>query len=147
MPMPVQVLYGLFAGTSFLSGLALAVLFLLYRELRKGPGNLILGQCFAQMILDIHWFTYFMCPEGPLCEVLGGVFFFAYSLAFAYAVMVCWVVSKHFYEPYLPLTYSLTYHAICIAAAVLLTVIAGAISGLGPSVMGTCFTLKHSNGE
>lgn len=148
MYMPVSVLYALFAGTSLVSGMTLFVLFSLYRELRKGPGQLILGQCFAQILLDCHWFTYFFCPVPlTLCKVLGGVSFFAYSLAFAYAVMVCWVVSKHFYEPYIPNTYNCMYHGVCVFSAGVITLIVGTTDGLGPSVMGTCFTRSGRSGE
>lgn len=144
----VHVLYLVFASASFLSGVSMIVLFSLYRELRKGPGHLILGQCFAQILLDGHWFTYYFCPISHTpCIVLGAMSFFAYSLAFAYAVMVCWVVSKHFYEPYIPNTYSYIYHGVCIFAASGMTLIVGVTKSLGPSVMGTCFTKPGSLGE
>lgn len=147
MPQAVEVFYGLFAGISFFSGLTITVLFILYRELRKGPGSLILGQSIAQMILDFHWFTYFVCFHDKACEALGGIAFFAYSLAFAYAVMVCWVVSKHFYDNYIPVMYSATYHAICIGAASIPTAIAGSIGHFGKSVMNTCFTKPKTSAE
>lgn len=147
MPVAVEVFYGLFAGLSFLSGLAITVLFILYRELRKGPGSLILGQSIAQMILDFHWFTYFVHFHDQSCKALGGIAFFAYSLAFAYAVLVCWVVSKHFYDHYIPVMYSVAYHALCIGAAGIATAIAGIIHEFGTSVMGTCFTKPRSYAE
>ena len=145
--MPVLILYGVFAVTSFFSGLALLTLFTLYRELRKGPGQLILGQCLAQILLDGHWLTYFFCWEGTLCQVAGGISFFAYSLAFSYAVMVCWVVSKHFYEPYIPQNYNNLYHCVCITSASIIAVLTGLFGHYGPSMMGTCFTKQGKNGE
>lgn len=145
--MPVLILYGVFAVTSFISGLVLLTLFILYRELRKGPGQLILGQCFAQILLDGHWLTYFFCLEDTLCSAVGGISFFAYSLAFSYAVMVCWVVSKHFYEPYIPQTYNNLYHGVCIISASIITLPMGLFQEFGESMMGTCFTKQGNNGE
>ena len=147
MPPAVEVFYGLFAGLSFLSGLAITVLFTLYRELRKGPGSLILGQSVAQMILDFHWFTYFIEFHTPSCRALGGIAFFAYSLAFAYAVLVCWVVFKHFYDHYIPVIYTAVYHTICIGAAGIATAIAGSIGDFGKSIMDTCFTEPATKAE
>lgn len=155
LPRTISVFYGIFAGLSFAAGCTLFFLFCKYRELRKGPGQLILAQCLAQVLLDFHWFTYFIHPKGEtemFCQVLGGVSFFAYVWAFMYAVVVCWVVSKHFYEAYIPQNYNNYYHAICFIVAALTSMIVG-LSGpdvhpsYGTSIMGTCFIHCRAKAE
>ena len=54
---PLKVSYFVLAPLSVLSGLVLILLFTLVKDLRRRPGWLILWQCIAQSLLDLHWLS------------------------------------------------------------------------------------------
>ena len=132
---PLDPLYLAFAMLSFLSGLLFSALFLALRELRKGPGSIVLGQCFAQMILDLHWLTMdsiYRHDNSAGCRGLGFVGVFAYVLAFNYAVAM-----KHL----------LLYHSFSLSTAFIISFVFYMFDYTGTSTISTCFIKKRSNAE
>ena len=138
------------AGLSGFSGFCFILLCLCIPRLREGPGELILGQCIAQTLLDLHWFTIKeIWPHGDSdlsCEVVGSVVYAAYVSANGYTAAICLSISQHFESGRYPS--NRLYHSVVISLALGVTAVVS-ISGClgGASSLGTCFILRHSWAE
>jgi len=132
------VLFGLM-GISLLLDLYFAFLFLRIAELREGPGQLILAQTQAQIILDLHWLTLndvWSDKNSTTCQIVG---FFIYSgcvLACAYSAAICVAVSQYFEKDKYPSLWR--YHAAVLCLSLGLCVIMACTGGLGKSAFGDC---------
>lgn len=127
------------ASLSFLSGLCFLILFLLIRPLREGPGQLILGQCLAQVVLDLHWFSInevWRHEKGnSACETVGFFSYCGFVMACVYSAAICIAVSKHFEYMYFPS--NRFYHVVAISLSISLALVLAGTQGVGSSTLGT----------
>lgn len=130
-------------GVSLLFDLCFAFLFLITAELREGPGQLILAQTQAQIILDLHWLTLNVVwgnPNSTACQVIA---FFTYSgfvSSCAYAAAITIAVSQHFDKQHYPSLWR--YHVAVLSISLALCVIMALTQGLGMSAFGDCTQRK-----
>lgn len=149
----LQVSYFLLAPMSVLAGTVLIGMYCWVKELRKRPGWLILWQCIAQTLLDLHWLSSsdIMSHEqhSGLCEFIGTTSIYAYLLACNYTVCLSYFIIRHLRRPLRSergqKLWSL--HAVChgTAAAAALAVLAS--DSVGTSIMTTCFIQSGTKAE
>jgi len=85
--------------------LAFACLFLKTTQLREGPGQLILAQTQAQIIVDLHWLILYdddLRASTSTCKALTLVAYVGFTVSCAYAAAICVAVSVHFDRPKYP---------------------------------------------
>lgn len=148
----LQLSYYLLAPISLLSGLVLLVLFALVREMRLQRGWLVLWQCFAQSLLDLHWLStshFFSHSQySALCKVIGTVGLYSLLLAYNYTAALSYIIIVYLRRPLRSVESSIWgLHAAChgLAAAGALATL-GADS-IGTSIMTTCFIASRSPAE
>ena len=136
------VLFGVM-GISLLSDLCFAFLFFKIAELREGPGQLILAQTQAQIILDLHWLSLSIVwkhPPSTACQIVA---FFSHSgfiIACAYSAAICVAVSQHFEKDKYPSLWR--YHAVVLSLSLGLCVLMACTGGLGKSAFNDCTLRK-----
>jgi len=148
----LQLSYYFLAPVSVLAGLVLLVLFALVRELRLQRGWLVLWQCLAQSLLDLHWLsTYHFFSHSQhsvLCQVVGTVSLYSLLLAYNYTAALSYVIIAYLRRPLRSVESSIWgLHAVChglAAAGALATLGAG---NIGTSIMTTCFIASRTPGE
>lgn len=141
---PLQgVLFGIM-GISLLSDLCFAFLFLKIEELREGPGQLILAQTQAQIILDLHWLSLAVVwsPDYTACQVVAFFSHCGFVVACAYAAAICVAVSQHFDKRNYPSLWR--YHVTVISLSLVLCAIMEATRGFGESAFTDCSLRKGS---
>jgi hypothetical protein len=52
-----SILYGVGGSLSLFSDIVLIYIHIKIPSFREHPGSLIMGQCIANILLDLHWFT------------------------------------------------------------------------------------------
>lgn len=138
------VLFGVM-GISLLSDLCFAFLFLKIAELREGPGQLILAQTQAQIILDLHWLTQDVVWKDPnplACQIVAFFTYIGFVAACAYTAAICVAVSLHFDKQIYPSLWR--YHVAVLATSIALCVIMACTHGLGRSAFNDCSLSKGS---
>lgn len=139
------------APLSVVAGLVLIALFAYYPYLRKPPGWLIIWQCVAQTVLDVHWFSFGVeGAHSPACKTLGILGIYCYYLAFMYTGMISWVIVQCLRHPIEVDEYKQTgyrHHGLCHLGALALSIPIAATEDSGRSMMGTCFINHRSWAE
>lgn len=132
-------------GISLLLDLCFAYLFLKTTELREGPGQLILAQTQAQVILDLHWLTLDVVwsdPHPTACQIVAFFIYSGFVVSCAYSAAICVAVSQHFEKKEYPSLW--VYHVIVLALSLGLCVIMAVTHGLGDSAFKDCSLRKGS---
>lgn len=137
------------ACVSFGAGVGFILLFLCIRQLREGPGQLILGQCIAQSVLDLHWLSLqaiWPHKQGDLsCQIVGFFSYTGFVLTCSYSACIGIAVSRHFDRRKYPS--NLRYHICVISLSLTLGVVLSVSHGVGSSALSTCFIHKGSWAE
>ncbi len=148
----LQLSYYVLAPMSLLSGLLLLVLFILVQELRLQRGWLVLWQCFAQSLLDLHWMStshfFSHSKNKALCQVIGTVSVYSLLLAYNYTAALSYVIVAYLRRPLRSVESSIwSLHASCHALAAAAALAAMGTENIGTSIMTTCFIASRTPGE
>lgn len=140
------VLLGLMC-ISLLADICFTVFFLRIRKLREGPGQLILAQTQAQILLDLHWLTLntvWQDKGETSCAVAGFFTMSGYMLSCAYSSsIIIYSATAHF--PTSPRLW--LYHTVVISVSECICILMAVGGGLGKSAVYTCSILKGSWAE
>ena len=149
-------IYSILGMASFVSGIVLLLAYWRIKGLREAPGILVLWQCFAQTVLDVHWayvaINYWAIGEEPseiVCEINGLVCIYFYFLTLSYNSCLSTEVLLKIKNP-VNCGYkkrSSIYHALChfISTGIMMTM---AVSNTaGHSFIGTCFVKESTWAE
>ena len=86
-----------------LADICFAFLFLKTTQLRKGPGQLILAQTQAQIIVDLaRFFLFGFEISNKVCFFLSIVSNYMFTVSCTYVAAICVAVSLHFDQPKYP---------------------------------------------
>ena len=101
-----------------------ALLFLKTTKLREGPGQFILIQTQAQIIVDLHWLLLYIEKiqiSNTACTALALVAYLGFTISCTYAAAICVAVSLHCDRPKYPNLWR--YHLAVIAISLPLSLI------------------------
>ena len=118
IPLLVEVCVVVLADISF------ALLFLKTPRLREGPGQLVLAQTQAQIIVDLHWLIFYydgLKDSTTTCKALTSVAYLGFTVSCTYAAAICVAVSLHFDRPKCPNLWR--YHMAVIAISLSLSLV------------------------
>lgn len=144
---PTAIALLILVSLSVLAGLCLVLLFILYPELRKGPGWLILLQSIAQLLPDLHWLSITAVWANKdhletLCDIVASFNNFGLALAPAYSAAICISQCRHFNSQE---THSFwLYHLVIIPLSAGISLLIYFEGGAGQSAFGTCSLKKGS---
>lgn len=135
------VISSLFAivALSLVSDLGFAFLFLKTASLRSGPGQLILTQSQAQILLDLHWLSFkavWKRKSEPGCQIVAFFTYAGFVTSCAYAAVICVAVRK--YGEVLNYLSLGRYHATVLTISLAICVVLAIVGGFGPSTFGDC---------
>lgn len=112
-----EVLLLVEVGVVLLADICFAVLFLKTPKLREGPGQLILAQTQAQIIVDLHWLLMILPRNETIaCSVLAAVGYVGFNASCIYTSAICVAVSVHFNAEKYPSMWR--YHAVVLILSV-----------------------------
>ena len=152
----LQTSYFVLAPLSVFAGILLILLFATIQNLRRHPGWLILWQCIAQSILDLHWLSSsellphrFPSHSPSLCLFIGVLSVYAFLLACNYTACLCYFILVHLRKPLKSQSSSRMWgvHAACHATAITAALAVLAAGDIGSSIMTTCFIRSGSKAE
>lgn len=125
------------------------ITFILYKEMREPPGDILLGISISELILTIHWMIssgyFFLCPEeppksaSPFCfwnsvfGLMAGTAEYVYNCIFC--IFLIWKISS-FLKGKNPKNYILHLLAVCIIISLFLILFL--FEKLGKTLFGTC---------
>lgn len=116
-------------------------------ELRKSPGQLILAQTQAQIILNLLWLLVlcvWLGKDSTLCYVLDALCSFFFILACCYMAVICLAMGQD--REVLLVSWLRRYHIAALVSAACISLVMGLIGGLQASIF-PYDCLEHSGGN
>ena len=129
----------------FVADICFAFLFLKFTRLREGPGQLIMAQTQAQIIVDLHWLLILSVEiSDQACFFLSLVANYMLFVSCTYTAAICVAVSLHFDQPKYPNLWR--YNSVVLGFSCIYLILAIFLSG-SPGIDTSSCSIEQDSGE